>query len=363
MSPVENPKSRSHAPVVLQYGVHDREYPRNSRVRASLEADGCTVRVAPRARDGGRIARALGDFRGLWSGARGADVVLLSEFRLTHAPLAWLISRLRRARLVVDGFVGLHETAVDDWQSVRPGSLRALRLALADRLAVACADLFLIDTEVRAQQVRRNSPTTPVLALPVGAPSWALPQAPLESTDPLRLLYYGNYIPLHGLDLIADALDRLDGRRSFEVTFLGSGSAREALVRRVAASSWASSATFADPVPAGALASEIGGHHVVLGVFGASRKARTVVANKVWQGLACGRTVVTQDSHALDDIPAEVRPLLVASAPGSADALADTLATVPSRAAIGDEAAARASAAIAERVDDRFAALARWVRA
>ncbi|WP_158614187.1 glycosyltransferase [Frondihabitans sp. PhB188] len=357
---------------VLQYGVHDRAYPRNSRIRRYLESlDGVEVRVVERARSGGRVRRALADLTGLWQGSNGAAIILLSEFRLTHAPLVRVVARLRRARIIVDGFVGLHETAVGDWGSVRPESRRARRLAAADRRALAAADLFLIDTEVRASQrrgvvprravfrraVSRRSAHIRVLPLPVGAPAWAVHRPP-SPTSRLRILYYGNYIPLHGLDLVAEALDELHGRRDFEVTFLGSGARREAFEDRVAASAWSPRATFCDPVPEAELADRIADATVVLGVFGDSDKARSVVANKVWQGLACGRTVVTQAGEALADVPPAVRELLVETEPGSAQALAEALSRVPLSPS---PVAPRASVLVEEHVWARFAPLGDWV--
>lgn len=61
-----------------------------------------------------------------------------------------------------------------------------------------------------------------------------------------------------------------------------------------------------------------------------------MVANKVWQGLACGRVVVTQRSSALDDVAEAVGDQLVQVEPGRAGALADALVAVdPTRALAG----------------------------
>ncbi|MBD8139589.1 glycosyltransferase [Frigoribacterium sp. CFBP 13605] len=311
--------------------MHDTGYPRNVRVRAHLERQlGASVVVAPRSHAAGRLRRAIDDVRSLVRGARQADVVLLSEFRLSHAPLAWLVARLQGAALVVDGFVGQYETAVDDWRRVSPASPAALRFRVLDAAAVRCADLYLIDTEPRAAEiVRRHGPSAAVVPLAVGAPAWATRQPPAPPHDALRVLYYGGYIPLHGVDLVVDALTLIGARRRVEVVLVGDGPARRAVETRVRRAGLGDRCTFVDAVPEGELLAHIARADVVLGVFGSSAKARGVVANKVWQGLACGRTVVTQRSSALDDVRYAAGGLLVQTEPTSASSIADALVGAP----------------------------------
>ena len=329
--PTRAPRPGAGPLRVLQYGVHDTGYPRNVRVRAHLERQlGASVVVAPRSRAAGRLRRAIDDVRSLVRGARQADVVLLSEFRLSHAPLAWLVARLQGAALVVDGFVGQYETAVDDWRRVSPASPAALRFRVLDAAAVRCADLYLIDTEPRAAEiVRRHGPSEAVVPLAVGAPAWATWQPPAPPHDALRVLYYGGYIPLHGVDLVVDALTLIGARRRVEVVLVGDGPARRAVEARVRRAGLGDRCTFVDAVPEGELLAHIARADVVLGVFGSSAKARGVVANKVWQGLACGRTVVTQRSSALDDVRCAAGGLLVQTEPASASSIADALVGAP----------------------------------
>jgi hypothetical protein len=346
--------------TVLQYGVHDIGYPRNARVRRFLESlPGVTVRVAPRSRAGHRLRRAADDLRALWCGSRGADVLLLSEMRLTHAPLVRLVGWLRHARVVVDGFIGLHETAVGDWGSTSSTSFRAARFALQDRLALASADLYLIDTPVRAAAVsQRASGSRPVLALPVGAPAWAR-FTPAEASDDLRILYYGNYLPLHGTELVVEALARLAPHRSFHATFVGGGARRPAIQEAVRRAGISGRCTFLDPVPEERLPSLVAETDVVLGVFGSSAKARTVVANKVWQGIASGRFVVTQDGPALAEVRVLADGLLLTTEPGSADSLCDVLAAVDPGSL--PRSAATCSDRVEEHVSAAYEALGRWI--
>src|SRR5262249_53928416 len=60
--------------------------------------------------------------------------------------------------------------------------------------------------------------------------------------------------------------------------------------------------TWRDDLPLAALPGEMAAASVVLGVFGAGRKAAMVVPNKVYQAAAVGRALVTRDGPALREV-------------------------------------------------------------
>lgn len=316
---------------VLLFRMVDPDYPRSKRVTEFLDTlPGVTTEVVPPA-TGSRLRRHLGDAWALLRSARRGDVIHLAEMQLQSIVTAAAVARIRGCSLVVDGFIGLHETYVDDWAVSAPGSLRARCYRALDVLARRAADCYLVDTEPRADDVRRDT-TSPVLALAVGAPAWARPTLPTDDARDgvLRVLYYGNYIPLHGLDTVIDALAIVRRRRPIAVTFLGDGAARAAAEHRVRELALDDVVTFAEPVDEPGLAEVIARHDIVLGVFGTSSKAAGVIANKVWQGLACGRTVITRQAAALDCIAPTAGGALVQVPAGDAESLADAL--VASRA-------------------------------
>lgn len=296
-----HPRNDTHKCRVVYFRVVDPSYPRNRRVRCWLEARGHDVVVVPPGTGSGRLRQHLLDLRRLWRASRAGDVIIVAEQYVRATPIAALVARLRGCRLVVDGFVGVHETAVDDWGVARPGSLLARRFRFQDRFALRSADCVLIDTDVRAGLLRAGRPRPEsVITLPVGAPAWAVPQPERDTGGPLRILYYGNYIPLHGIDRVIRAIACV--RHAVVLTLLGDGERRPRAERLAEELGVTDRLVFTDPVAEHRLASVVADHDVVLGVFGTSQKASTVIANKTWQGLACGRVVVTRRSPALAEL-------------------------------------------------------------
>ena len=298
--------------LVVYLRVDDRSYPRNERIRRAFVDRGFTVRVLDRSR-GPKLLAFAKDLVSAWKASRGAAAVVVPEFSLPFVPLAWIVSRMRRCVLIVDGFVGTYETEIEDWGRASPRSLRALRCRMVDALAVRLADVYLIDTDARAARVRARARGRAVVAsLPVGAPDWIRPQRPL-SGGPLRVLYSGGALPLHGVPFLLRGLAATEETATTLTLVFAAPDARRQETQALAASlGIAERCLFVPAVPHHQLIRIVHGHDVVLGVFGDSPKARTVIANKVWQGLAAGRTVVTRSGPALEELEGPARELLVA---------------------------------------------------
>jgi glycosyltransferase involved in cell wall biosynthesis len=144
------------------------------------------------------------------------------------------------------------------------------------------------------------------------------------------VLFYGRYLPLHGVDTIVGAAARLGARAEF--VLIGRGPER-AHAERLARGTPAR-LEFRDDVPLAALPDELAAAAVALGVFGAGRKAALVVPNKVYQAAAAGRPLVTRDGPALREVLTPEEHCL-ACPPGDADALAATVARLLDDPALG----------------------------
>ncbi len=201
-----------------------------------------------------------------------------------------------RAGLVFAPLVSLSETLALDRQVV--GRLGTRPLVWLDRASLRAADLVLADTAAHAEYLAALGAPPARLAV------WYLGVEPefepglAARPAPRRVLFYGRYLPLHGVETIVAAAARLGGRA--ELVLIGDGPERagaEALARRLGVP-----IAWRDEVPLARLPAELSTAAVVLGVFGASRKAAMVVPNKVWQAAAAGRPLVTRDGPALREV-------------------------------------------------------------
>lgn len=230
-----------------------------------------------------------------------------------------LAARLRRIPVVFEYFISLHETMVTDRQLVPPSGLIGRVLGAVDRAAARLATVLLADTAPDAQQIVSDTHINPqsVVVLPIAPDPGNF--NPLRVADVAvvggLVLFYGTFIPLHGIDTILAAAAH-PSCAGLQFRVLGRGQLRDDMEKL--AEDMRVAVDFAEPVPESALAGEIARAEICLGVFGTSDKAQRVTPNKVLECLAVGRPVITADTPGV----AGLTEALVTVPPGDPETLA-----------------------------------------
>lgn len=352
---------------VLLWGTFDPEVPRNRVLRLGLERNGCAPRVVarpvwrglPRSAAGPRWRAALRLVAGYvlaWPGLilrflRGPrpDVVLIGYLGLFDALVLAPIARLRGVPVVWDVFISLYDTVVQDRGLAAPASLPARGLYGLEWLALRIPNRVCIDTEAHANYLRARFglASERVFPVPVGAddaffragrsPARAAAPAP-DDAAPLRVLFYGTLIPLHGLPTILGAARRV-APGSVRFRLIGTGQERP-ILERFLAEQPAAPVEWIPWIPFEDLVEEIRAADVCLGIFGDTDKAARVVPNKVYQVLAAGRTLVTRDSPAMRELIDDPGHGIHLVAPADPDALARCLECLGADATLRQDHAA-----------------------
>jgi glycosyltransferase involved in cell wall biosynthesis len=229
-----------------------------------------------------------------------------------------------RAPIVFAPLVSITETLVEDREIHAAGSNVGRLVNTVDRWSLRLPSRVLIDTEAHRRYLVEELGAQParIACWHLGA-DWEVfrPYAPRPRGGPLRVLFYGQFLPLHGVDVILAAMAELASDPAYEFTVVGTGPERrralEAVPRRaldrVRLAEWVSYEQLGELVASA---------DVCLGTFGSSRKARMVIPNKVYQAAAVGRAVLTADTPALREVFTPGSHLAVC-APGDVEALVD----------------------------------------
>lgn len=241
---------------------------------------------------------------------------------LVLRPFAWM----RRKRIAFDWFISAFDTVVQDRRFLGKRNPLTWMLWVGEWLASHAADLAFMDTATHARRMERLFRRVPnsIGHVWVGAePSFSQGDAHPSSDGSLRVLFYGQFIPLHGIDTIVEAA-RLLREAPVAWTLIGRG--QEApRIRTILAEHPLPTLHWVEWVPYDQLHGWLERADVCLGIFGTSEKAASVIPNKVFQIVASGRPLVTRDSPAIRELLDDSPPCVHLVPPGDAHALADAI--------------------------------------
>ena len=169
---------------------------------------------------------------------RRPSVVLVPHPCQFDAVVVGAICRMVRVPMVIDYFVSLHETVVDDRNIVSSTSLTAKVLRSVDALSVKLATLILADTPEDVEAFAMETSTAPSKwrTVWVGADTDIYKPTVAASSSEKVVLFYGTYIPLQGIDFIVRASLLLPN--DYRVRLIGNGQERpriEKIIRELGA--------------------------------------------------------------------------------------------------------------------------------
>ncbi len=306
---------------VVFWGTYDLSKPRTRILRAGLQALGVEVieihaEIWPKHADKSRLnlmVMILVLFRALWVypllilrylRAPQHDAVFVPYLGALDTLALWPFARLRRKRITWDMFLSLYDTVVNDRRMTAARTPAAWMLWAAEWLACRAAHRVLLDTRAHAEHISGifALPAHKFGAVPVGAEPGSFQRlpAPAPHDGATRVLFYGQLIPLHGLETILAAATSERGRK-MDWHLIGTGQEQELLETTLAGADH-DHIRWQDWVPYEDLTEAISQADICLGIFGASGKAASVVPNKVYQALMSGRSVITRDSAAMTEM-------------------------------------------------------------
>ena len=241
----------------------------------------------------------------------------------------WPFAKLRGARICWDMFISLYDTAVIDREILARTGVLARLLYAFEWLSTRAASFILMDTQEHARYIAKlyGLANERVRSVWVGVEDRIFARAPAPPPSLVTdVLFYGQFIPLHGVDTIIDAIGMIEnqpGAPAMRFVIVGSGQEASRIDqcivnRRLKSIERIKWVDYAD------LPALIARSAICLGVFAEEGKAARVIPNKVFQILSVGRPLVTMDSPAIREIVAPGKAVRLVTA-GSAVSLADML--------------------------------------
>lgn len=331
---------------IVFWGTYDGNQPRIRLLEDGLRLRGCQVFVCHHnvwAGFGDKVAglsffvalrvlwRLLLAYpRLLWAYCRlpTHDVALVSHPGLLDVLLLRPLVSLRSARLAWDVYVSWYDTLVLDRGVLEPSGIPARLLWHFERWVWSLVDHPFADTAAHAARLEHifAQPSGRCGRVWVGAESLFLEASESReklALQPLNILFYGTFLPLHGMPSILAAARKL-AHLPLSWTVIGEGPVAGAIRADLEQSPlpqwrWRKSVTYEE------LVTHLGDADLVLGIFGANAKADSVVPNKVFQALFAGKSIITRDSAGIRELFAPLPAGLTVVPPDDPAALAEAV--------------------------------------
>ena len=309
-------------------GVHGSGYPNAVNTIRRLRGSGVDIddrtdwlpsgfQLWKKAR-GGALSKLLLYWKLLYGGAAAALQVCRinrQDPRITYVPypapfLLWWLSwvpRRWRPTLVADAYISIWDSAVRDRALAGSGGVLGRLLRCFEGRALRTANAVIVDTveNRRWMIVEFRLAADAVFAIPLAIEDTQLLDIPPRRTiAPLRVLYIGTFVPLHGIDVLVAAVRTVAPSAAIHFHFIGDGQ-EAGKVEALLTDGDVGITWERGWMDHQRLVEQLAECDVCVGVFGGSSKAARVLPFKLYLALAAGRAVVTQDQYSLPEgVPA-----------------------------------------------------------
>ena len=280
--------------TILWWGRFDPNYSRNRIIRQHLK----------------KLNFILIDFKPLISKFGYEEAILKN---LTKTDLVWVPCFRHRdilsakkwcekkgIKLIIDPLISAWDKEVNE-KDKKISNKKSNLLKTRESILFNKADIILADTKLHVNLFSNilNIKKSKIFILYVGAEDTLFkPSSSKKITNKnniFEILFYGSFISLQGAETIIKAAILCSSHTNIRWTLLGSGPDLDKCKKL--ADNY-SNIFFENKIEYTKLASRIQKADLLLGIFGKSNKAGNVIPNKVFQSLACGKTIITRSSDA-----------------------------------------------------------------
>jgi len=294
-------QTRADRPLICVLGQHELDYPRNIINQRAIRDAGYDILVVHSRAPG--VLRALSLFKGYLGCAGQTQAVFVTEGSHRFVPMIKLIAAIWGSPVIFDPFTSKYNTYVEDRRKYRKFSLGALRCWWMDWSSMKFTDYCIFDTEEHREYFYKNYAVNhPYKVLEVGVDDDVFGSPPSRRTaksDVFDVLFWGTFIPLHGIEHIVEAATRLRETTDIRITLIGGGQTHPQIVALINARGLKNIKLESWLAPE-ALVQRMMSADVCLGIFGDTVKAANVVPNKLVQAAALSLPVITRASTSVE---------------------------------------------------------------
>lgn len=212
--------------------------------------------------------------------------------------LAYPIAKLFRKKLVFNPLLIFYTGFTEEQGILKKNSFLGKCIKKGETFIYNLCDLVFADTPFQETYLRKdfNVPQSKLRVLPIGADSTYYAYTPyINKERKVNVVYYGLYSPIHGVEHIIEAARLLKDDPTVHFTMVGQGQTFKKNFDR-AQKLRLKNITFHHDVPLETHPPIIQKADIFLGFLQKHPSVDRIIPNKIYQGLALGRAVLTADA-------------------------------------------------------------------
>jgi glycosyltransferase involved in cell wall biosynthesis len=227
--------------------------------------------------------------------------------------------------IVVDAFFSKYEAVIVDRKAYSKYHPKAFLYFVLDAIMIFSANLIIVDTQEHKEFFSKWRDPHKIHIVPVGVHTgefFPILQQPLTN-ECFLVQFHGSYIPLQGIEHIVEAARILSNEKNIQFRFIGNG--QEYLRIRDLVARYSLNIEFLPWLSIAELNTKLNEADAILGIFGDTEKTDRVIPNKIYQGLAVRKAVLSKDTVAIREQFTSDHLLLCKN---SAESIAESIKTL-----------------------------------
>lgn len=237
-------------------------------------------------------------------GIKKSDVIYVGYPGHVDVIPGWIIAKIFNKKLVFNPLIIIYTGLTEEQKIVKKNSLFGRFVKLGESIIYKSCDLVLADTPFQKRHIINQFGISEkkIKVLPIGADDQIYPYAPKTTDkDKFNVVYYGLFSPIHGVEYLIKAAKLLEKEKSIQFLLVGNGNTFEK-DQQLAKKLKVNNVIFYKDLTEKDSFQTLKRADVFTGFLGKHPVIDRVIPNKVYQGLALGKIVLTAYSPAIEGV-------------------------------------------------------------
>jgi glycosyltransferase involved in cell wall biosynthesis len=233
-----------------------------------------------------------------WSAIKQSDAIYVGYPGHVDVFPAFVIAKILSKKLIFNPLLIIYIGFAEEQGILNKQSLMGWVIKQSESLVYKMCDLVFADTPFQEQFLRKDFgvPSHKLKVLPIGADDRFYSYTPYTNkSKKINCCYYGLYSPVHGVEHIIEAAKILKSNKNITFSMIGNGNTFEVNYQK-AKRLGLSNITFYHDTPESEHPKIMAKSDLFFGFLANTPTVDRVIPNKVYQGMAQGKLVVTADA-------------------------------------------------------------------